>query len=105
MVLFGDVPHFNANDWILLTLGDSNGGFMIKNRCHGGPFKVIKRLSSSSYLICGADEVPVKVSACRVGPYVHTLADVLGSTGLAASALGAAQARLMNFEQNDPALE
>jgi hypothetical protein len=103
--LSDDVPHFEPDALVLLQLGDSNGGFVIKNRCHAGPFKVIRRVSNSNYLIAGGDEEAVMVHGFKLCTYVPTLADVNGTSVLAASAVGAAQARLLNFENNDPSLE
>ena len=105
LALSGEVPHFEPHDLVLLRLGDSNGGFMIKNRCHSGPFDVVRRPSTTQYFIAGGDGVPVLVHGYRLLEYTPTLADVLGNSGLAASAVGAAQARLLYFEANDPALE
>ena len=99
------VPHFEKDDLVLLGLGDSNGGFMVKNRCHAGPFKVLRRPSTTQYIICGGDERPVNVHGFRLYPYTPTLADALGNGSLAASAVGAGQARLLEFVANDPALE
>ena len=104
-LLADEVPHFEVDSLVLLSLGDSNGGFMIKNRGHSGPFRVVKRSSTSNYVISGADETPVVVHGYKLFPYTPTLADCQGSGSLAASAVGAAQSRLLHFEANDPALE
>jgi hypothetical protein len=93
------IPNFATNDWVLLHLGDSNGHYTTKSRCHAGPFKVLNRVSSSSYSICGADSVPVIVAAVKLNHYVPTIADMLGNGSLAASASGAAWARVLQFQQ------
>ena len=93
------MPHFEPGELVLLQLGDSNGGVMIKNRAHAGPFKIVRRASTTTYTITGADAREVVVHGFRLGAYRPTLADIFGNSTLAASAVGAAQARLLYYEQ------
>ncbi len=91
------LPHYNTNDLVLLHLGDSNGAYSTKTRCHAGPFKVLRSVSSSHYMICGADSIPVTVPTVKLITYCPSLADLLGHGNLAASAVGAAEARLLQY--------
>ena len=91
------VPSFLPGSLVLLLLGDSNGGVTRKNRAHAGPFKVIHRESEANYVIAGADEKEVTVHGFHLVEYTPSLADMRGDNTLAATAVGAAQARLFNF--------
>jgi hypothetical protein len=96
-----ETPHFSPGDLVLLLLGDSNGGVTRKNRSHSGPFRVISRTSTANYVIAGADEKEVTVHGFHLVEYTPSLADMRGVNSLAATAVGAAQARLFNFHLDD----
>ena len=87
------MPHFEKNNLVLLSLGDSNGGFTMKNRCHVDPILISSRPSTSSmlFVVCGGDERAVMVHAYMLYEYVPSLADVFGNNALASSAVGAGQ--------------
>ena len=98
--LANEVPNFNKGDLVLVSLGDSNGGYLLKNRAHAGPFRILHRSSTSNYMLTGADGIAVEIHGFKILPYNATLADNLGITGLAGSAQGAALARLLSYEQD-----
>lgn len=93
-----EVPSFGVGSLVLLHLGDSNGGYSDKTRCHAGPFEVVAQVSTSNYSIKGADEEVVTVHVYKLVPYQPTMADIMGYGCLAPSAVGAAQARLFGYE-------
>ncbi len=92
------VPVFEVNDKVLVLLGDSNGGYLMKNRAHAGPFRIVGRSSTSNYQVAGADGKTVDVHGFKLLRYSESLADLLGNQGLAGSAVGAAASRLLAFE-------
>jgi hypothetical protein len=93
-LMANDLPNFNPNDLVLVHLGDSNGASS-KARSHAGPFMVTRRESTITYLVKGADDVEVAIHAIKLCKYKLTNADLLGTNSLAASALGAAQSRML----------
>ena len=93
------VPSFAPGDLVLVLLGDSNGGYLFKNRAHAGPFKVDSRASTSTYLVHGNDSKLVSIHGFKLLPYEPSLADMLGHQGLAHSAVGAAAARLFHYDK------
>ncbi len=80
-----------------MHLGDSNGGFGDKLRCHAGPFQVVERVSNAQYKVQGSDRIPVIIHAAKLLKYRLSYADINGQGHLAASAVGAAQARLFRY--------
>jgi hypothetical protein len=98
------VPTFDVDDRVLVLLGDSNGGYLMKNRAHAGPFRIVGRSSTSNYQVAGADNQVVDVHGFKLLRYSESLADLLGNQGLAGSAVGAAASRLLGFEDRLPSL-
>ncbi len=92
------VPHFDIGSEVLVLLGDSNGGYLFKNRAHAGPFRIHSQSSSTTYIIYGNDHKLVSIHGYKLLTYEMSLADMLGNHGLAHSAVGAAAARLLYFD-------
>lgn len=92
-----DIPHFEVGELVLLLLGDSNGGVLYKNRAHAGPFVIYRQDSSSTYIIKGGDGIEVAAHAFKLVAYTPTLADTLGIDSLSATAVGAAESRILQF--------
>jgi len=97
MALADVAPHFDIGSHVMVHLGDSNGGISTKVRCHAGPFKVTTRIDSCTYKISGEDGIEIAVSGRKLLDYKPSLADMLGTNSLAASAVGAAEARLLSY--------
>lgn len=88
------IPSFRDGTLVMVYLGDTHGHQAEATRINAGPYVVISRISSITYLIQGADEQPVPVHGAKLSLYIPTLADLAGHSTLAYSALGAAQARI-----------
>lgn len=100
-VLSGNYTHFSNEALVMIHLGDSNGGHGDRYRCHAGPFKIKERISNSQYKVYGADRKEVVVHAAKLLKYKFTYSDLAGQGRLAASAVGAAEARLLRYNDED----
>lgn len=99
------VMNHSVGTKVLLELGDGNGGWIIQNRAHAGPFEVLERVSESNYSICGGDRIPVIVHGYKLFPYTPSNADMLGNGCLTSTAVGAAANRLYGYEITTPTSE
>jgi hypothetical protein len=90
-------PTFDVGALVLVNLGDSNGGVKFNNRVHGGPYQVVCRASTTTYIIKGADGLEVPVHVNKLLSYRCSEADLVGEGKLAASAAGAAESRLLEW--------
>jgi hypothetical protein len=85
---------------VFVLLGDSVPLGMSKAKAHAGPYVVSHIINSSNYAVAGADNIPVPVHVNKLLPFSPSAADISGSIGssLAASAIGAAEARIFAHE-------
>ncbi len=91
---------FSVGDLVLVSLGDAVPHLAHqKSKMHAGSFKISVKLSGNNFAVKGADGVEVAVHVNKLLPYSPCKADLVGNGTLAASAMGAAEARVLAHEK------